>query len=676
MLPVLGVLLAQCARYVVIAAVQLGIFALIEKWVLPQINKCIVEIMTHLNVPEDVAKDIMANEVLKAGEEIGIFAATMKTKIPLKVASLLGFTTKGWAKRAVGAEILKKFEQKSASGLLSKSGTLLISKLEAPTAIELAKTAVKGFAPAYKIVLNTLGVGFVGFIAVNNFIDFGNWNSGAYQKTMQKVIETVSFGLLRPDKDWERPTVISDSNFETVYNAYKLAGATKIINNWDKTELPFTRENLIDLLDRIASQLLLTGEQASVKNVMQASTLFVIVSGGTTTTTQTTTTQTTTTTPTVKVFTGIVTQGTIGNPSAFVARQTDLIDDMTELQEAAQNNLASFIVALPGKIVYEIKVVSSVTTKDGFVQRGTTQKIISGYFTNGQPKYRTVTNKFATLNVYILNEKNNRTKIATVVLGPVNAASFSPTAQEIQIAEQQIKANITTTDVEEIQQIVTTQPVVVETPPAQVEKPTIIYDKSINNPVLNQLLTTNPIKFYVVSMPGDPNFTIKTTNLTNFSVSGREVTKQTALNLAEQHAQIMRDNRAKIARNEMVAGPTGDPEVFLTEVKKELNRIPDPIVEKYVAPWGELLTNVPLSYVRELEGTTAAGAEVPTSNNPNKCNVSTIAEFFDVNKTNFPKVEQRAELYELWGLGLKAYYTGTAEQNNKFLAEAKRRSGC
>ena len=72
----------------------------------------------------------------------------------------------------------------------------------------------------------------------------------------------------------------------------------------------------------------------------------------------------------------------------------------------------------------------------------------------------------------------------------------------------------------------------------------------------------------------------------------------------------------------------------------------------------------------------AIAAAVPTSNNPNKCFAGNIAEFFDVNKTQYPSVAERSKLYEEFGLGPATWYTGTAEQNFKLLTEFKRRSGC
>ena len=179
-----------------------------------------------------------------------------------------------------------------------------------------------------------------------------------------------------------------------------------------------------------------------------------------------------------KVFTGIISQGTLGASVTFVPRPNDLITNTTELQDAAQNNLAPFLASLPGKVVYEIKIVSSVTTKDGFTQRGTAQQVVSGYNKDGTPKYRTIVNKFAVLHLYIVNDKGNRTKIGTVTLGPTDSLKFNPSQTDIGKIEIAVKTTATTSNIAEVQKIAPPVPAQ-QTPPLalpisapQVNKPT------------------------------------------------------------------------------------------------------------------------------------------------------------------------------------------------------------
>jgi hypothetical protein len=663
-------------RYIVIAAVQLGIWSFIESVVLPKIHEMITAIAVKFGISAEQAKDVLANDILEFGEQVGIFALTMKSKMPVKVAELLGFTTKGWSKRVLSTKVtgLGATITKSLTGLLK--GAPAVEKAAAPKIIEAAVKNVKGFKIAYDLLLKTLGVGFVGTLAISNVIDFGNWNSGAYQKTMQKVIAFLSLGTLKPDQDYREAKTLSPEVFQKVFDMFKIEGATAITDPYKGISVAFTRDNMLDFLDVVGAELLRIDGSASTKEVISAALPFIVFNVQESASVATQAISEAKSVPQVKVFTGVVTQGKLGEAGAFVSRETDLIDDIDELQRSAENNLASFIVALPGLIVYEIKVVASVTTKDGFTQRGTTQKIVSGYFANGTPKYKTVTNKFAQLNVYAVTEKGTRTKIKTINLGPVNAATFVPTGEQLQLAEKQIKDNISTTDVADIQQIVSPNEIIVEAPKSQVVAETTKFDFSINAPVLNQLIKTIPVRYYTQGGVGTQFFVAGVVNTTNTPYDATEVSRQTAIDGIEKTAQVMRENRGKQARGEYVNGPTGDPEQFIAEQMANINRIPDPLVEAYIAPWGEKLTNVPLSYVRELETGGKQVAGLPASNNPNKCFVGSIAEFFDVNKNNFPALAERAKLYEEWGLGSAAYYVGTAEQNNKWLAELKRRSGC
>lgn len=181
----------------------------------------------------------------------------------------------------------------------------------------------------------------------------------------------------------------------------------------------------------------------------------------TTTGTKTGTSGTTkaTSTPTVKVFTGIVSQGVIGTGLVFTPRQDDLIETADELKVAAVNNLSTYLNTLLGKIVYEIKIVSSVTGANGFKQTGTAQKIQTGTTKAGTPTYKTVVNKFATLIIYAVTDKGSRAKLNTIVLGPVNSAKLVIGQNDLQNLQNQLPALTTTTDVSQINTIVSNTPI-------------------------------------------------------------------------------------------------------------------------------------------------------------------------------------------------------------------------
>lgn len=165
-----------------------------------------------------------------------------------------------------------------------------------------------------------------------------------------------------------------------------------------------------------------------------------------------------------QVFMGIVANGTLSNYPQFVERRDDLIESFDEFQIAAQQNLSSFVLGLTNRISYELKIVPSVVTSGGFRQTGTTNRYITGYNKDGTPKYKTITNKFATLTVYILNDKSTRTKIGTIVLGPVDASKISPTQTDLRQLEALIQNSIVTRNIDDISRIETSTPTTIVPP--------------------------------------------------------------------------------------------------------------------------------------------------------------------------------------------------------------------
>jgi hypothetical protein len=126
----------------------------------------------------------------------------------------------------------------------------------------------------------------------------------------------------------------------------------------------------VEAVDHFAANLAAQGTPATFKTVW-ALLLPVITIKPTGSTTAGSTTGSTSASlgasvPQIKVFTGVVSQGTLGAKTEFVARENDIIESIEELQQSAINNLVPFVASLSGRIVYELKIVSSVLTADGF----------------------------------------------------------------------------------------------------------------------------------------------------------------------------------------------------------------------------------------------------------------------------------------------------------------------
>jgi len=108
--------------------VTLGLINLAERFVFPLINSAVVAIMKFFGVEEETAKDIMANEVIKFAEEMGIGAIALRTKIPSKIAEYLGFTTKGWSKRILTGKTVEVAEKTAAAVQPAKTAGAIIGK--------------------------------------------------------------------------------------------------------------------------------------------------------------------------------------------------------------------------------------------------------------------------------------------------------------------------------------------------------------------------------------------------------------------------------------------------------------------------------------------------------------------------------------------------------------------
>ena len=318
-----------------------------------------------------------------------------------------------------------------------------------------------------------VGIGLL----VTNTIDFGAWNSSAYQQSFQKFLSL--FGL-EPDKDSRSPRTTSQDTFNKIYAGLQLQGATTINDPYKNTYVAFSRDNLLDLTDKLASQILVENGEVKTKTLLASVLPFIAFQNKpetSTTTTAKVTQAVSITVPKVQVFTGVISQGVLGNGVQFQARTNDMIDDMAELVESASVNLANFLTALPSKVSYEIKIVSSVTDKNGFTQRGTTTKVISRYNANGTPVYKNIANKFAVLYLYLMTDKGTRTKLTTINVGPVNSVNFQVTVNDLNTVASHLQSVVTTQDVSNITTITTPSNIGVQAPVVTAQ-PKVRYFKS------------------------------------------------------------------------------------------------------------------------------------------------------------------------------------------------------
>lgn len=108
-------------------------------------------------------------------------------------------------------------------------------------------------------------------------------------------------------------------------------------------------------------------------------------------------------------------------------------------------------------------------------------------------------------------------------------------------------------------------------------------------------------KIYVQGTPGGTDFNVSVLPGYNTPYGYREATREEATKLAEQHKNMLADTKRRRASGERVLGNTSDPDEYWGQFEKEINKQNAPMVRSYTAPWGEVLTNVPLSQIQQIE---------------------------------------------------------------------------
>lgn len=155
----------------------------------------------------------------------------------------------------------------------------------------------------------------------------------------------------------------------------------------------------------------------------------------------------------VKVFTGLVSNGVLSSEQEFTPRPDNLIESQAELQDAINNNLAPFIQSLPNIIKYKVKVVPSIVDADGTRRSGSVQEIQIGTYKNGKPKLKRFTNKWAIMEFRVIDDKKQERKFRTLVLGPTDAVKFRPDNTELDIISAEIPKNSIVQDVQDISNV-------------------------------------------------------------------------------------------------------------------------------------------------------------------------------------------------------------------------------
>lgn len=429
------------------------------------IKQLVYEIKDKEGVTEETAKDVIGDILTDLAINSALIFTSLQTGAGVKAAEFLGLTSKGVIKKGTSNIAKKTLTGKAAEVALKVAGPWEKFK-------------------AYSLTSKILSVfGYVGAAvwmssAIANAVEPGIYKPKEANDLWESILGVRPF----PDpktKLYPGPfTNTSSVTFSDFASSLEAQGITGLKNPIKLMSMVYNREELADIVDYVYGQEITKGKALSVKELIPKMAEYLVIPKSSAVAPANAST-TVSIAPITKVFTGIVSQGVVGAGLVFEARPDDMIESADELRSAAANNLAPFLNTLLGKIVYEVKVVSSVISKDGFRQTGTTQRIQYGTYKNGTPKYKTVTNKFATLVVYALTDKGSRAKLTTIVLGPTNSAKLTIGQNDLQALQNALPALVTTTDIKEIKGIKTDTPVSVTTPQTQIEQNTITTQNDI-----------------------------------------------------------------------------------------------------------------------------------------------------------------------------------------------------
>lgn len=590
-------IIALFLRQVIMSVATGAVVTGAQEYLNGTIKELVFEIKDKQKITEKDAWDVVNNILSDLAVNSAAILLTLKTKVAVGVAEFLGLTSKGLVKKT-----LSKTAAAAAAKLAADGGKVAATNV-------FKKIATIAAVPASGIWLAS---------ALANIIEPGIYKpeqtNALYKKLGIPFQYPVTGGALKPGS-------FTTESFRDYAKGLETVGVVGIIDPFKAQTVIYSRENLASLIDYVYGKEVQNGNAPSANKLIPLLAQYIIKTGGTSSSASGTpsTGGTGTTISTPKVFTGIVSQGVVGKGLVFTPRPDDLIESIAELREAASNNLAPFLNTLLGKIVYEVKIVSSVISKDGFRQTGTTQRVKTGTYANGTPKYKTVTNKFATLVVYALTDKGSRAKLTTIVLGPTNSAKLTIIQDDLQELQNELPKLVTTNDINEITGIETVAPVEVTTPGAETGIDT----------------EGEKREYWVKWKAFDGEFKIG------------PFTNRKAADFAEGQMETeYREIKKRVSSWAIVTEEPNLPE--WKGIEKENATISTPVP-------------VTVPVVNQI-GSNAAKLGA---------NAKTLYEWYQAQGQTLPSVSARSKIYEGLGLGPASYYTGTAEQNTRLLNALK-----
>jgi len=434
--------LIQLLRVVIMALVSAMPLTAAQQFFDGTVRDIVKAFQDEHGLSQQEAKDIVSNILFDLGLNAALIGIAIKTKIGIKAAEFLGISSKG---------------------IIKKTLSVKASQVVANVSPKVAQAGAKSVALSVLKVAG--GVGGVIWLAsaVANIFEPGIYKpeqTNAVYRALGIPFQYPTTGAAR------QPGPYDANQFRDVASALESQGIKGFEYGFPIGTVLYSRDTLADLIDRIYGEQIMAGNTPSAKQLTGMLSKYLI--GATTTAPQTSSTPAKTSfatqaVPQTRVFTGLVSQGTVGGEMNFTPRPDDLIENAGELQEAINNNVAPYLAGLLSRVTYEIKTVSSVIVK-GLKKTGESRRVVSGQNRDGTQKFRTVVNKFAIAELYLITDRGTRSKITTIILGPTDALRFQPSSNDLINVAGQIPENIVVKSTDQISTVISNTPTATTTP--------------------------------------------------------------------------------------------------------------------------------------------------------------------------------------------------------------------
>lgn len=648
------IILLALLRPFIMWVVTITVTTVIADLIAAMLKAIVGAVAKHYNIPEDDAKVVVVNKMIDIAALLGVGTGALFSKIGIKAADYLGVKAVKVATKKVAA---------SSAAKIAIADAL-------PTGAAKAKGIIASFfaGNAFWKILGPLML----LQQVGDWLIFG-------RPQLQGYFDAI-FGkdAVKIPSATDAPPGFSNSEWSAFYSGLESAGVAGIESPAARQSLIYSREQLALLVHWQYGQQLKNAAPTTANAIQKAVQPYLVFPGKVAQAgiTKTVTPTSTPVVQTTKVFVGAIGGGTLSSATGFTARPDDLIVSMSELETALRNNLVPFFASVLGRFVYETKVVSTVTSKDGFTQRGQAQQVVSGYTTAGAPKYRTVVNKFAVADIYFLSETGTRTKAGRIVLGPTDAVNFRPALDELSRLDLDIKGDISTPSLSGVSDVKQNGSTTTLSKPDEQPLASANFSKassvalsrlfragaSNGNPPPDQLYADTGKRIYIIP---------------NLQASGAGIFESTDEYIkahdAGEHYDITKKRLKDRYGIDFESLPTRNP----ADLAQQAVQAGYETQMQYDAGRGNVQNPIySTTSVAELLNL-AEGADTtrPIGTGP-VCTAENLTQFFNARGEQLPSVETRSVLYEQYGLGTRSFYTATSEQNVKLLSKLKEQAGC